>query len=369
MSLCHRLVLVLSLFHENILCLSSQSFVSTTLAPPTSFQLAHTTVTPVTKHEPKSGEVQDGSRSTTAVQIDAYPMSDDPQSSSSWANMVNSPYFIPSAVGIGAIFYTFFTWIACCYWRRRKNRQNNLEVPHHPLHVTISNASDARSRSMRSTYSNASVRSVALTQSASAHFDENISPSLVGVSHQVMCLIWNSNSHPLSSDFESCPNQADANELQLDSYVHRISRGDDVFVIVNALNVNMAHDHGTDGMKSMNRDGEEDHFPESYVGSLDRQDTEELYGGRGATKGYQHLGLHHESDETAALPASFRNDIDADIGAALPQSDSECPSSEEPLTVHTQCTQCRKEKARCDGRVDENDGYWYCNECWNTFYD
>ena len=33
------------------------------------------------------------------------------------------------------------------------------------------------------------------------------------------------------------------------------------------------------------------------------------------------------------------------------------------------CGECRKDKDNNMGRIDENDGNWYCNECWESFYE
>lgn len=200
----HFQLILLQLFilQKQILCLPINAPLSTTLAPTTPFQLTYTTLSlTAAEIESKSADNRDGSLSTTEQLLDAYPMNGHSHSSSVWPKWITSPFFILSAVGSGVLICTLFTVIVCCYWRSRGNKRQKLEmhhhisetaiVPHHSYPSMPSKMSDARSMISRcSNQSNASVRSIALAhsaQSASAHFDDAITPSLVGVSHQV---IW-----------------------------------------------------------------------------------------------------------------------------------------------------------------------------------
>ena len=153
-----------------------------------------------------------------------------------------------------------------------------------------------------------------------------------------------------------------------------MAHGDDVFVIVNALNVKTDHDDNSDGIAIERPDGEEDHTEDDTEDHIDdlyaESSTDQLYEDIGATKGYQSYHNLNVHQETPALPTSFKKDTVADSDVALRQSEPQ--SSEEPLMVrceHAVCAQCLKEKYEDDGRMDENDGCWYCDECWNTFYD
>ena len=123
-------------------------------------------------------------------------------------------------------------------------------------------------------------------------------------------------------------------------------------------------------------DGEEDHDEELYA-------TEQLQVGHTTTGYHVHqdtpgalpASFKNDNDLGAALPASFRND--EDLSAALPNSiPPKSPKmrvtpqgSAEPLMPHKVCTQCEQQMDEDNGRMDENDGDWYCDECWNTFYE
>lgn len=191
------------------------------------------------------------------------------------------------------------------------------------------------------------------------------------------------NEHPVRFGFgDNLDDQVKASDL--DNDLGRLAVANNK--LVGAPKPQMSDDESTNDMASNGVHGEMEDTEELYAGSLVRQDTEELYEDRGVTKGYQRLERCHSTLRTTApLPATFRNDIDADTHAPLPETFRECgprkhteltASSEEPLMecseepmVHRECSQCQKETEEDDGRVDENDGCWYCNECWSAFHE
>ena len=190
-----------------------------------------------------------------------------------------------------------------------------------------------------------------------------------------------------------------ANGHELVGHLGRISRGGDAFGILNnmappvpamrlvntvtASTVDTADDDDT---------GEDDHDEELYTKSRPHG---QLVNVRGTTKGYEHLRLRHGGHETAGVgagagghayalpvPITYRNEAELPstlhICATLPESlplspphssaRSSAQSSAEPFMMLRECTQCQKETKEENGKVDENDGDWYCNDCW-TFYE
>merc|ERR1712228_704142 len=63
------------------------------------------------------------------------------------------------------------------------------------------------------------------------------------------------------------------------------------------------------------------------------------------------LQAHYETKETAKVQSYASN-----------------PSKPAMTTSTTKknmkCAQCSQQKAMSEGKADENDGCWYCNECW-----
>lgn len=184
MSSCQCLVISLFLLLE-------QPFILTALSPSVIHTTSPTTM-PTSKPTLKSDTKFAPSLSTTLQPIEVNAMTDHSSSSSPWARWLNSPFFIPSAVGLGTIVYTLCTFILCCYWRSRKkaHQPTKLEIHHHISETSIvprcsvysktSNVSDARS--MVSTYSNLSPQTKALTRSSQSTLVPLDSPTLYTVS-------------------------------------------------------------------------------------------------------------------------------------------------------------------------------------------
>lgn len=171
----------------------------------------------------------------------------------------------------------------------------------------------------------------------------------------------------------------------------RINRGGDAYGILNNMN-NMApvpravpamrlvntvtcSTVETNGNSSNEDDdidtGEDDHDEELYAKSRPHGQLMKL---RGTTRGYEHLQLRHETAGALPVPIAYRNEAELPstlhISATLPESLPLSPpeSSAEPFMMLRECTQCHKETEEENGKVDENDGDWYCNDCW-TFYE
>ena len=192
---------------------SQNSTLSPTIHPttfPTTIPTAKPTSEPTLRSLSKSGEIDDSLSSTADMEWIPFQITTDhSQFISWWSQWLDGPYFIPSAFGLGAVIYTLCMVMVCCCWRRRRktNKTKEIEmhhhisetsiVPHHSVHSTMSNVSDARS--MMSTYSNVSPREtddrILSAQSVSGHFDPPMlfttnsgimAPPLIDVNEQVM---------------------------------------------------------------------------------------------------------------------------------------------------------------------------------------
>ena len=92
----------------------------------------------------------------------------------------------------------------------------------------------------------------------------------------------------------------------------------------------------------------------------------------------EHLQLRHQTAGALPVPITYRNEAELPstlhISATLPESLPLSPpqssaeqSSAEPFMMLRECTQCQKETDEDNGKMDENDGDWYCNDCWRFY--